>query len=124
MKNSAHAIATKPRRRHSSPTEQRRWVQAWERSDGTQQDFALAHGLNVGTLRNWIRRHATASVPSTGEPGIAFREISLGQVLGMPTGGGAPGWEVEIRLPSGVVIAVAPGTSAPRLREVMEAVRC
>lgn len=78
----------------------------------------------MGTLRNWIRRHGTDVVPSSEKPGIEFREISLDQVLGLQPGGGRPAWEVEIRLPSGVVIALAPGFGAARLREVVEAVRC
>lgn len=124
MRNSTLAIATKPRRRHTPSSEQRRWVRGWERSDSTQEAFAQAHGLKLGTLRNWIRRHGTNVVPSSQEPGIEFREISLDQVLGIQPGGGRPVWEFEIRLPSGVVIAVASGSSAARLRELVEAVRC
>jgi hypothetical protein len=124
VRNPALAIAAKPRRRHTSSSEQRRWVRVWERSDSTQEAFAQAHRLKLGTLRNWIRRHGTNVVPSWQKPGIEFREISLDQVLGSLPGGGRPVWEFEIRPPSGVVIAVAPGSSAARLRsEVVEAVR-
>ncbi len=33
--------------------ERRKWVAAWNASDQTQEEFARAHGLKVGTLRNW-----------------------------------------------------------------------
>jgi hypothetical protein len=64
------AIAAKPRRRHTPSSEQRRWVWVCERSDSTQEAFAQAHGLKLGTLRDWIRRHGTNVVPSSQKPGI------------------------------------------------------
>src|SRR5262245_12964898 len=77
------------------PGEREAMVAAWEGSEQTQGEFARAHGLAVGTLRNWIRRHREATPP------VALREVALGEVLG------APRRVAEIRRSDGTVIRVA-----------------
>ena len=122
MKNLLLADTAISRRRRTPAAEQIRWVQAWERSDLTQEAFAQAHDLKVGTLRNWVRHYDQRS---TAEPDrVELQEIQLDQVLARAQPTASVGWELEIRLPSGLAIAVAPGTSASRLRELLEAVRC
>lgn len=98
-------------------------MQEWECSGLTQTEFARTHGLSVATLRNWIRWSVQATT-SSGASAFAFREIDVAQVLGGSARVVDSTWEAEIRLPSGVVIAVGRGTSAARVRELLEAARC
>lgn len=122
MKNPSLAISRSSRRRWTPASDQARWVEAWERGNQTQRAFAEAHGLRVTTLRNWIRRHRGESVQA--REVVELREVDLGKLIGPELAGRPIAWEVEIRLPSGVAIAVAPGTAATRVRELAEAVRC
>lgn len=104
--------------------ERERLVRAWETGDQPQREFARAHRIRYGTFRNWVRAHALAARPVTSEPSIQFQEIRLlDREAAKPTR--TPiAWEAEVRLPSGVMLALAPGIPAARVRELMEAVRC
>jgi hypothetical protein len=53
-----------------------------------------------------------------------LKEISLEEVLGRGAPDEARSWEFEIRLSASLAIAVAKGTTAARIREVVEALRC
>ncbi len=92
---------------------------AWNASDQTQE-FARAHGLKVGTLRNWIRQQGRfgSSLPAK----VELREIKLEEVFG--SGLSAASWEMEIRLPGGITLAVGRHTPPERIRQVVEALRC
>ena len=109
-------------RRRTSKEERQQWVEAWERSDQTQQRFAAAHGLSVGTLRNWIRGSAARAARS--KVGPSFRELSIGEILGGSPSEQSAGWEAEIRLPNGVVIAMSRSAAIDRVKQLLEAVRC
>ncbi len=97
-------------------------MEAWERSGRTQRDFARDHGLSLATLRNWICRQRANIIrpPSAAE----LKEVDLGALIGPELVAGSTGWEAEIRLPSGVCLAVGRGVSASRVRELLEALRC
>ena len=88
-------------------------------SGQTQAAFAAEHGLSVGTLRNWLRRHRCPPVAA-----VPLKEISLAEVLGPAATGRGGDWEFEVRLPGGIVVSVMRGTPANRVREVVEALRC
>lgn len=104
--------------------ERERLVRAWEQSDQTQRDFAHEHGLSYGTFRNWIRRLARAGAqPGSASP-IRFQEIPLQELLGPAGTRETCSWEAEIRLPSGVIVALAPGIELERVRQLLEAARC
>lgn len=121
MKNPPLAISASARRRWTQAPERARWAEAWERSDQTQSEFAQAHGLKVSTLRKWIRQRG-GSIAT--RQAVGLEEISLGELIGPEIAARTTAWELEIRLPSGVAIALARGTTAARLRELVEAVRC
>ena len=89
----------------------------------TQTEFARTHGLSVATLRNWSRTAAQAAGSSDSNT-TAFREIDLAQVLGANGSVADQSWEAEIRLPSGITLALAPGVPLSRVIELVEAVRC
>lgn len=93
---------------------------AWNASDQTQEEFARAHGLKVGTLRNWIRQQGrfASSLPAK----VELREIKLDEVFATELS--AASWELEIRLPGGITLAVGRHTPAERIRQVVEALRC
>ena len=123
MKDSRIAIPS-IRRRRIPLAERERLVRAWEQSDQTQRDFARDRGLSYGTFRNWIRRLAYAGAqPGSASP-IRFQEVPLQELIGPSGARGACPWEAEIRLPSGVVVALAPGIEPERVRQLLEAARC
>lgn len=123
MKDSRIAISSIPRRRLPL-ADRERFVRAWEQSDQTQRDFAHEHGLSYGTFRNWIRRLASAGgQPAPASP-IRFQEIPLQELLGSAGTPETCPWEAEIRLPSGVILALAPGIELERVRQLLEAARC
>jgi hypothetical protein len=119
VKDSTSTIGRKGRRIWTSAEERQQWIKAWEASGQTQEAFAESNGLCVGTLRNWIRRQASPPARS-----LTVREISVADVLGPDAPARGGDWEFEIRLPSGVVLAVARGTPGSRVRELLEALRC
>lgn len=122
MKDPTSIVGGHIPRRWTLAPERRRWAEAWERSGKTHTEFAQLHGFSTSTLRRWIRERTG---PNRKPPRpVALQEISLGELLGNQGNQGGRAWEAEIRLPSGVVIAVAPGTTRTRVRDLVEAVRC
>ncbi|MBL9128134.1 MAG: hypothetical protein JNL97_10825 [Verrucomicrobiales bacterium] len=105
MKDPTLAISRPARRQWTRVAEQARWVKDWEESEETQLEFARNHGLSVATLRNWVRHAVPATaVWRSGAP--EFREVDLAQVLGMGANAADRSWDAEIRMPSGVAIAI------------------
>ena len=94
----------------------------WRRSGETQRSFAREHGLGISALRRWIQAQA-AGKDAPGRP-LALKDISLEEVLGRGAPAEMRSREFEIRLPAGLAVAVAKGTAAARIREVVEALRC
>ena len=76
----------------------------------------------MASLRNWIRwqSRSTAAVSEK----IQLQELNLDRIVGSELLRSAPAWELEIRLPGGIAVAVAPHTPAERLRQIVEALRC
>ena len=48
------------RRRHFTPEEKRAAVEAFERSELTQQDFSATWGLSVPSLRSWLKQYRSS----------------------------------------------------------------
>jgi transposase-like protein len=120
VKDPTGGISEERPRRWTLRPERARWASAFEASGKTYAEFAREHGLRVPTLRRWVLEQAGDSRPP--DKAVELQEISLGQLLGQRDR--ADVWEAEIRLPSGVVLALAKGTPAARVRELVEAVRC
>lgn len=122
MKHLSSRSTPLDRRRRATAEERQRWIEAWERSQQTQAEFAAQHGLSVGTLRNWLRR---APRPSADErPRPKFVEVDLERLVGPQATARSGSWEFEIRSPGGWMVAVAPGTPVERLVAVLEVMRC
>jgi hypothetical protein len=115
------AFGKSARRHRTTASERHQWVTAWESSEQTQEEFARSHGLKVASLRNWIRwqRQSSAAVPEK----IQLQELNLDRIVGSELLSSTT-WELEIRLPSGIAVAVARHTPAERLRQIVEALRC
>lgn len=98
--------------RHTA--EQRRSILGqWHHSGLTAPDFAIACGVSVATLYKWRREAAPAFVEIVDPPSVRGGDAGAGP---------APGWEViELSLPCGAAIRVAPGFDAATLRRVVEA---
>ena len=110
------------RRPYSSRDQRQQWVKSWRDSGLSQVDFARQHALHVGSLRRWIAEEPRPTATATEPP--AFQEFDLASLLG-PSQTPRPGsWEAEIRLPSGVTLALAPGVPLSRILELVEALRC
>lgn len=122
MKDSTGGIAERKPRRWTLAPERERWASAFSASGKTHAEFAREQGLTVSTLRRWVREQAGDSSP--GPESVTLQEVDLSRLLGQEAIAGAGMWEAEIRLPSGVVIALARGTPVVRVRELVEAVRC
>lgn len=110
------------RQPRTTASERHQWVAAWESSDQTQEEFARSHGLKVASLRNWIRwqSRSSAAVPEK----IQLQELNLDRIVGSELLGPSMTWEMEIRLPNGIAVAVARHTPSERLRQIVEALRC
>lgn len=76
----------------------------------TQRELAERHGVSVGTIQNWLRRHRTGHPARTG-----------GWVEILPTGPRTAG-DYRIELPNGRVVVLAGDWKAGRVRELIEAV--
>lgn len=123
MKTLALAHDGGRRRPHFSRNERRHWVKSWRDSGLSQVDFAARHALRVGTLRRWIAEEESRQAEST-TTSPAFQEFDVASLLGRSQAPVSGSWEVEIRLPSGVTLALAPGVPLSRVIELVEAVRC
>ena len=98
-------------------------MKSWRDSGLSQVDFAGRHSLRVGTLRRWIAEEESRQAEST-TTSPAFQEFDVASLLGRSQAPVSGSWEVEIRLPSGVTLALAPGVPLSRVIELVEAVRC
>ena len=53
--------------RHTSPDEQREFVERWHDSKLSKTEFARTHGIHHKTFSNWVKRHDLA-VPVASTP--------------------------------------------------------
>ncbi len=82
----------------------------YEAGTCTQRELARQHGVCVGTIQNWLKRHRAGRPARTG-----------GWVEVLPAGPRKVG-EYRIELPSGRVVVLAGDWDAARVRELVEAV--
>lgn len=97
-------------------------MKSWRDSGLSQVDFARQHALHVAALRRWIAEESRQTLPMA--DASAFQEVDLATLLGPSQTPRSGSWEAEIRLPSGVTLALAPGIPLSRVIELVEAVRC
>ena len=97
-------------------------MKSWRDSGLSQVDFARQHALHVASLRRWIREDSRQGTTPSNVP--AFQEVDLAALLSPSPRPGLSSWEAEIRLPSGVTLALAPGIPLSRVIELVEVVRC
>ena len=77
----------------------------------TRRQFAERHGLNPGTLRQWIHRFGPNRAPVKARR-AGFQEVPLSAVL--------ESWAAELRLPSGIVLRLNGQTSASWVGALVE----
>src|SRR5436309_1725098 len=80
-------------------------IEAFERSGETQRAFALRRGLSVHTLQSWIYRYRR-QYPSSRRRPLAVPRLVEVRVAAATVAAGP----LELLLPSGVTVRVAPGT--------------
>ena len=89
-------------RRRFTKRERSNWLSRYRSSGLSQREFAVKHGLNLGTLVQWLvkeRRRASA-------PPASFVEVPLGRV-GQPED-----WVADLTWPSGLRVRLR--TDAPK----------
>lgn len=99
--------------------EQRRWVEHFEQSGRSQTTFAQKHGLNVFTLRKWLRDHP-AAVPElapTRPSSSPLREVPLSQVWG-------PRWAAEVVWPGETMVRLSAEVPPAMLERLLRALPC
>jgi len=93
-------------------------VEEYERSGLTQAQFVARGGVALSTLQSWLRKRRA-------QPPGAMRLLPVEvvpTVRPMKTGSEAS-TALEVELPSGVRLAVAPGTDVKYVAKLVEALR-
>jgi len=101
-----------PRLTHA---DRREILDQWRRSGLAAPDFAVACGVSAATLYRW-RRDAGPALVEIVEP-RAGRDASAASALSAVA---APG-SIDLVLPGGAVVRVAPGFDVATLRRLVEA---
>ena len=87
-------------RQRYTATERRQWIERYRQSGLTQAKFAREHGLNHGTLVQWlckVRREACERKSKMG----GFIEMTL------PAANVSEGWVAELAWPDGRVLKLS-----------------
>lgn len=100
--------ATRHGRRHTQE-EIKAIVARYRRGEATQRDLAGHHGICVGTLQNWLRKH----VPRSGASETDWIEL----IPDAPKGGSP----YRIEFPGGPALVLGSGWQAAEVRELVQA---
>ena len=103
------AISTTTRRRRHTQQEIDAIVARYRRGEATQRDLARHHGICVGTLQNWLRKHA----PRSGAPEAHWIEL----IPEGPKGGSS----YRIEFPGGPTLVLSSGWRSAEVRELVQA---
>jgi len=104
----AQTTTTRPVRKRRSRQEVDAWVERYRRSGQTQTAFAAEHGIEVGTLRQWLYRRRDQEAESPGR---------LLPVRVVEDGGRVPA--VVVRFPGGVEVEFVRGVEITELSRLI-----
>lgn len=102
-------VSTTTRRRRHTQEEIAAIVARYRRGEATQQDLARHHGICVGTLQNWLRKHAPRS--------SASEDHWIELIPEVPKGGSS----YRIEFPGGPALVLGSGWQAAEVRELVQA---
>jgi transposase len=118
---SVEVITSVERRRRWSRDEKLRIVAESARPGGTALQVAREHGIAPGQLFTW-RRQLLSEALASGIAGDDFVPVQIVRSAATPTPTSAGERAIEIRLASGIVIAVSNAVEVEPLRRVLAAV--
>ena len=98
-------------RRRKTAEQRHQLLARYHRSQLTQRDFAVRHGLGLSTLSKWLRRESKQSLPP-----VQFQEVRLHNPI--------PGWAVEVVSPQGWIVRLHNSSEVPTLPLLLRAVPC
>lgn len=98
------------RRRRTAEQRQRVLVR-FHKSQMTQRDFAVRHGIGMSTLSKWLRRENKAASPP-----IKFQEVVLPNT--------PLRYAVEVVSPQGWTVRLQNGSEVQTLSHVLQALPC
>jgi transposase-like protein len=98
-----------PVRKHSTPAQREKILQAYQRSQLTQKEFAREAGIGVSTLAAWLRKAAVQ-----GEDRSSF--VAVPNLLPAPSTGPA----YRLRWPGGLSLEIHPGFSSGELATLFQ----
>ena len=102
------AISTTTRRRRHTQEEIEAIVARYRRGEASQRDLARHHGICVGTVQNWLRKHSTLA----GAPEANWIEL-------IPEGPkGANSYRIEF--PGGPTLVLGSGWRPTEVRELVQ----
>ena len=99
-----------------------KWVEVVEEYEGsglTQAQFVAQRGVALSTLQSWLRRRRAQG---TGAVRLLPVEV-VPTAAPVKREGGEASTALEVALPSGVRLAVAPGTDVKYVAQLVEALR-
>jgi hypothetical protein len=97
-------------RKHLSPAEREKVLQAWRASPLTDQEFAAQAGVGVATLHAWRRRAAA------GRPGRPATFVAVPNLLAAAPSGPA----YRLHWPGGLSLEVRSGFAAAELAALLQ----
>ena len=98
-------------RRRFSALERVGLLAAYHRSQLTQREFVVQHGLSLATLTKWLRQEREN--PALPPPQVSFAELPLGSGLGSPR------WAAEIVQREGRVVRLAHDAPAALVEQLL-----
>jgi transposase-like protein len=101
-------------RRRFSPPERVRLLVAYHRSQLTQREFVVQHGLSLATLTKWLRDEREGAT-APGRESVPFAEVPLTQVLGTAR------WAAEIVRPDGWTVRLTHDAPAAWVDQLLRA---
>ena len=99
-------------RQRYTATERRQWIEWYRQSGLTQARFAQEHGLNHGTLVQWLCKARRESGERKSEAG-GFIEMTL------PAAKVSEGWVAELAWPDGRVLKLSAGVPPGWVAELL-----
>lgn len=115
--------STRRRRRHFTREDRRLLVEAWRRSGMSQGRFAREHGLCASYLSRWKTEFPAASESEASETPAFIEVVAKPPSIRLA----ATTSTFEVRLPSGIEVAVPAdfdGAALRRLISSLEGARC
>jgi transposase-like protein len=98
-------------RRRRTPEQRQRLLARFHKSQLTQRDFAVRHGIGMSTLSKWLRIEVQPKSPR-----VKFQEVVLPNT--------PLRYAVEVVSPQGWTVRLQNGSDIESLRQLLQALPC